>query len=1196
MPDQVNGFFNQKLASDELGIAYWVMDFVDGDFNHPDNQFTVSDECRRMLGFADEHDLPNRVSSLSSQLHPDEKEWVIKAIEDHVSDRTGQTPYETEYRIRMKSGEYRYFHAFGSTKRDEDGVPLRLTVALKDITDYMVIQEKEREAEEFIHLLMDANPLVANLWNRDIQNTYTNAAAVNLFDLSSKQEYIDNFHKLSPEFQPNGENSVDLAIKKVKEAFETGYCQFEWMHQKLNGEPVPGEVTLVRVAYKDDYLVAGYTRDLRKEIEMQKMIADEQAKSEALMLHQLEEAESRKALDTITHVLSGLDALIYVTDPETNEIIFINDNMIEYYGVDKDCVGKLCYKVFHKDKDAQCDFCPCLKLDKDPDKVIYWEEYRPEHDKTHLHAERYISWPDGKTVHLRHSVDITDIRNATKELDKKLVQQNLITQVSQIFLPEILYTDKLHSLIAEALNMLGEFMDVAHIVLYVLDLDRLVFTCRNQWISPDIEYPNLIGKDYPANISEMSLKFFDRMKNREASYMSSDEPIVREIMGAYRKHFENYLCTTIYVGDDLYGMLDFSWKNDGRKWSKDDLNLVEFLTNVLTVSFHRSMVAQQVIKSKELAEEGNRSKSIFLASMSHEIRTPLNAILGIAEIQLMESNLPPDLNDAFYKIYESGDLLLNIINDILDHSKIEAGKLEILPVRYDMPSLINDTIQLMRLRYESKPLSFKLHVDENTPLDLFGDELRIKQILSNLLSNAFKYTDDGTVTMSVSFEPGRDKEDVTIVFTVSDTGQGMTEDQVDRLFDEYTRFNLQTNRSTVGTGLGMNITKRFVELMKGDITVQSEAGKGSVFTVRLPQQRIGGAVCGPELVQKLQKNSLSSTFKTHKTQISREYMPYGNVLVVDDVESNLYVAKGLLLAYGLKIETVESGFEAIDRVKNGKCYDIIFMDHMMPHMDGMEAAKIIRGMGYDQPIVALTANAVAGQAEYFIANGFDGFLSKPIDLRELNTILNDLIRSKQPPEVIKEARGKKKELAALARKQERPSGEIEKAFLRDAEKTAAVLSELCDTFKTGEEADLQLFVVSVHGIKNALTNVGEHELSSDALKLELAGRDGDIDSLRDKTPAFLLKLRTLIFNMKPAAGQGDGPADVGEDVELLREKMAQIHSACDVYDKKTAKAALDELKQKQWSGQTAGKIDAIAVHLLHGTFKEAMGIAEELLK
>ena len=476
----------------------------------------------------------------------------------------------------------------------------------------------------------------------------------------------------------------------------------------------------------------------------------------------------------------------------------------------------------------------------------------------------------------------------------------------------------------------------------------------------------------------------------------------------------------LFLQDKFWGFFSLDDCAKERTFSEEEIDILRsggllmanaFLRNDMTLNI-RSAAVQLEAALRE-AQDANAAKSKFLATMSHEIRTPMNVILGVTESYLEDKSFPKDVLDGYEKIYNAGDLLLHIINDILDLSKIEAGKLELFTEKYGIMSLINDAAHLNVLKFQHKPIKFNLLVDENIPLELSGDELRIKQILSNLLTNAFKYTDSGEVTLSFSLEnqtefhpensidpPGGDKtqnqnDTVTLVLCVSDTGQGMTQEQVDKLFDEYTRFNLETNRTTVGTGLGMAITRNLVRLMNGILSVDSKPGRGSIFTVRLPQGVNGSEVIGKETSENLQNFIFKNAAQTKNKKVVRELMPYGKVLVVDDMVSNLDVAKLLLKPYQLQIETAESGFDAVERIKSGKVYDIVFMDHMMPKMDGVETTKTIRELGYNHPVIALTANAVLGQSEMFLANGFDGYISKPIDIRQLNDSLNRFIRDKE---------------------------------------------------------------------------------------------------------------------------------------------------------------------------------------------------------
>ncbi|MCL1805491.1 MAG: transporter substrate-binding domain-containing protein [Clostridiales bacterium] len=610
---------------------------------------------------------------------------------------------------------------------------------------------------------------------------------------------------------------------------------------------------------------------------------------------------------------------------------------------------------------------------------------------------------------------------------------------------------------------------------------------------------------------------------------------------------------------------------------------------------------EQLSEAVEEARAANRAKSDFLSNMSHEIRTPLNAILGITEIQLLNESLDPQVKEGLGKIYSSGDLLLGIINDILDLSKIEAGKMELIIARYEIASLLSDTAQLNMMRIGSKPIAFDLDVDDNTPTVLIGDELRVKQILNNLLSNAFKYTAEGTVNLSVSAEAGQgegETEGAILVFRVSDTGQGMSKEQVDRLFDQYSRFNQQANRTTEGTGLGMSITQNLIRMMNGEILVDSEPGKGSVFTIRLPQGDGGAGPLGKEMTDNLHQFRQSSRAQMKRVQITREPMPYGSVLIVDDVETNIFVATGLMTPYGLKVDSAGSGFEAVEMINNGNVYDIVFMDHMMPKMDGMEATKIIRGGGYDQPIVALTANAVIGQSDLFLSNGFDDFISKPIDIRQLNTVLNKFIRDKQTPEVIEEARRQAEAKHSMALEEpDQPAIDprFAEVFVRDAKRALGILEELMARQGAYSEEDVRAYVINVHGMKSALANIGEAELSAVALKLEAAGREGNTTAMTTETPAFLDALRVVTERLAPHDEGGGGEA-ADADLPYLRETLLKIKEACGSFDKKTARNLIGELRDKPWPQPIGEFLSDIAEHLLHSDFDELTAATERFLE
>ena len=590
------------------------------------------------------------------------------------------------------------------------------------------------------------------------------------------------------------------------------------------------------------------------------------------------------------------------------------------------------------------------------------------------------------------------------------------------------------------------------------------------------------------------------------------------------------------------------------------------------------------VASQKAAERASRAKSDFLATMSHEIRTPMNAIIGITQIQMQADNLPHEYRSVLEKIWNAGNSLLGIINDILDMSKIEAGKLELIPSNYDLPSLINDAVQLNIIRIGSKPVEFILEVDENLPSRFFGDELRIKQILSNLLSNGIKYTDSGYVRLSVSHTA---QDDYSMLrFVVEDTGQGMKPIDLERLFLEYQRFNNEANRSTEGTGLGMNITEKLVKMMDGSINATSEYGKGSVFTVEVKQKIVVCPVIGPELSERLRSFAFIGNSGQATTQFSRTPMPYGKVLIVDDVETNLYVAQGLMMPYKLFAETASSGFEAIDMINSGNTYDIVFMDHMMPLMDGIETTKKLRDDGYDGIIVALTANALAGNDEMFLQNGFNGFISKPVDIRHLDQLLNKFIRDKYPAEAAK-YKSEMSEQVLAAESAKKPNPKLLKVFCRDAKNAISTLRQ------TVAAGDMKLFTTTVHAMKSALSNIGENDKSKVAAGLEKAGIENDMDFILEGSEQFVQMLMKLVDELDVSNRAGDD-ANAHEDIRFLKEQLLVIKAACDDYDDTAAYAAFDLLFEKQWKQSTMDALEDIHDMLfLSSDFDDAGAAADE---
>lgn len=386
---------------------------------------------------------------------------------------------------------------------------------------------------------------------------------------------------------------------------------------------------------------------------------------------------------------------------------------------------------------------------------------------------------------------------------------------------------------------------------------------------------------------------------------------------------------------------------------------------------------EQLNIARDSAEKANAAKTDFLSNMSHEIRTPLNAIVGFSNLLLDDKNIPDSSKDSIKDIVLASENLLEIVNGILDISKIEANKLEIVNNEYDFNKFANELIVLSKGRLGEKPIDFKVNIDSSIPPVLYGDVQRLKQICVNILTNAIKYTKEGWIEFKIS---SVQKDDVCrLIISVEDTGIGIKNENIDKLFNKFERIDLEENVTIEGTGLGLAITKKLVDLMNGKIVVQSVFGKGSKFTVCIDQK----IVSNPTIKLEETRNLTPVINIINKT-----------VLLVDDNKINLKVAEKLLDNYGIKTESVDNGFACIEKIQAGNKYDLILLDDMMPKMSGVETLKKLKEInGFNIKVVALTANALTGMKEKYLSEGFDDYLAKPINKDELNKVINKYLNN-----------------------------------------------------------------------------------------------------------------------------------------------------------------------------------------------------------
>ena len=1021
------------------------------------------------------------------------------------------------------------------------------------------------EENERLMLMLDTSPICIQIWSKDFKTIDCNEAGVKLYGFKDKQEYIDNFlESCSPEYQPDGQRSDEKAVMCVKEAFNEGYCAFDWMHQRPDdGACIPAEVILVRSKYNNEDVVLGYTRDLREHKKMMEVID---------YYNKLQQAVNQAA------------SLLLNSDLGLFE-------------------GNLNQSMELITKAARADRMYILKSSI---------------TDGGLYSSRLFQWPEGKSI------------------------------------PDA-----------------NEF---------ILGLENLLLNTGN-----------LNGA-----VDEMP---------QEIKVLFSSPSVVSALL------------MPINIDDQFWGIVGFDDISKERTFNKEEETILHSAGILVASAIIRNEMTQSMLEksaelsdARDMAEESNRAKTEFLAKMSHEIRTPMNAIIGMTELALRDG-LPESARECITIAKQASVNLLSIINDILDLTKVESKNFRITSAEYSLFSLLKDVISIIRMRSIDSQIRFAVNLDSNLPDKLIGDEVRIRQVLINVLGNAVKYTDKGYVLFSV-YGKKENENVINLVIEVKDSGKGIKQNDIERLFNSYVQVDLASNSKSEGVGLGLFITKSITDVMGGNITVQSEYGKGSLFTVTIPQKFTSGkklaVVENPdkktaivyerreiyadsisyainnlgvkcvlvsnetEFRNKLAENRFSFVFisgllldknsdvllglgndsrvvllaefgesvhtkerwnilsmpvhaisvanvfngvsdnfsyNASEEQIVRFTAPDAKVLVVDDVNTNLKVAKGLLMPYRMEVDFCDSGEKAIVAVQ-AKKYDAVFMDHRMPGMDGMEATEIIRSLGVKDPhyrmlpIIALTANVVSGMKETFLKKGFDDFLSKPIDLVKLNSVLEKWI----PKEKKESSQMKIKEdnatLLPVAIK-----GLDEKKGIRLSGGTTDSYHEILVAFhdeglekikeigKCLEDGNLSLYTINLHALKSASANVGADIISEMAFALEKAGRKGDLSFIKTNNDKFILMLERLLHDIEnalPGFDANDEKADDSYEATLFKAEVVTLKAALNDMDGSLMNRAVDNLLKMAYNDNAKSAIRKVSRHILLAEYEEALALIETL--
>ena len=663
------------------------------------------------------------------------------------------------------------------------------------------------------------------------------------------------------------------------------------------------------------------------------------------------------------------------------------------------------------------------------------------------------------------------------------------------------HTKDLPSAMKMLMERIGTQFNIAYMHIYERDTTPGFETCMYEWVSAQRENDVVPGQKIEIDRMDQELIYSTLAQN---DYLIIDDRMLVQLSDLTREQFlENHTSHLIiaFISDgEVVGNISYEHLNSEYHWPESTLSSLVEVTRVMS---------SYILKNK--SDNASKAKSNFLSSMSHEIRTPMNAIAGFSELILSEHNLDDTTKKYAADIKTSADNLLSIINDILDFSKIESGKFEIIPDKYLVSSVLNDISSIIRIRLEEKRVAFRIKYEDDIPEGLIGDASRVRQILLNILNNAVKFTDHGEIVLSLSWED-QDKDRGIMRASVKDTGIGIKKEDIGKLFNSFSQVDTVRNKSIAGTGLGLAICRNLCHLMGGEIEVTSEYGKGSTFSFFLPQGVYDHTVCHFDVdkFERVEEELFHVPF----------FAPDARLLIVDDNRVNIEVAKGLLGQYGSKLYSAASGEEAIEIFRKDQNFDIIFMDHMMPKMDGIEATSIIRRMNVpgaaDVPIIALTANAIKGVDRQFLDAGMNDYVSKPIELKALARAM-----SKWIPEQ------KKKPYVAAFEDNEAVTDNADndesgifaslkgidvKAGLKNCLGNQGSYTELLKTFVSTDtmgdadrflaDGDIDNYRITVHGLKSAANYIGALELSAYAKQLEDFSKEKDMVSISEKHPGL----------------------------------------------------------------------------------------------
>ncbi len=1174
--DHMNGLtiehLTQTISITKVGVFIW---------NLITDHVIYSKEWAEIVGY-ELNELESHVRTWESMLLPEDLKIAEANVNKYLS---GEAPlYESEFRMMKKDGSIIWGHDKGKiTKYTEDGKPLILCGVLQDITSIKLTEEKLRESTDILNLAIEVAEF--GTWDWDVEKGIVTYNDEYLSMLGYKQEEMTN--TLTEWEEMNHPEDLPI-VSGLLDDFIIG--------------KIPNYECEVRMRHKDGHYI--WTRDVGRIVSTDEngnaarvigghLNIDSLKNSQEKLEATLEELENHQIhleyeIDQRTKSLTEQDKLLMAVNDISQRLLAVT----EAQNFDKILLDSL-------------------------------ENLTVAYDATEFTLWRFLNIDAGRYLCMSHHVNKLKGQRIAFSTDiAKLMQEGGVNKT----------------------QILNKMSDGG----FTINYD---------------EIPQVIRDNLEKSTIDVDLK-----------------GIVEDNLGdTLAMLFENttsLLISPIYIYNDLFGFIAVDSDKEGSFGTEAHENMLAISGKLFANAQKKYEMDTQLRMAHEEALLSSQAKSNFLANMSHEIRTPLNAILGMSEIILRESQ-GRATEEYAVEIKSASESLLSIINDILDISKIESGKLEIIEVEYDIKPLLFDVINIAKIRLVDKSVIFTTHIDSNIPARLFGDEIRIKQILLNLLSNAIKFTKSGQIELKATCTL---EDDVAqLVFSVRDTGSGIREEDMDKLFMQFERVDTKKNRNIEGTGLGLAITKQLCEMMNGSIFVESKFGLGATFTVSIPQtfkeykpvasvekslnvllyearklhaDSIKAAVenldskCDvctnlSELLDSLAEKKYDfiiapavhlSKVKSIKDKYYRAYdmiltidpgdltiyrdfstvtlpvsalqladifggggqkdilksktiafkAPDVNILVVDDNQINLKVAKGLMAPYKFNIEIATNGMMAVEMVKNN-VYDLVFMDHMMPEMDGIDATAAIRNLEGEYykklPIIALTANALVGARELFVKEGMNDFLAKPIEVGKLGDILLKWI----PKEKQQSAGGQKLieahdvdiSLEGINTKYgiKQIGGNVDdyndvlNTYFIDGQKK---IDNLYDSYS---QKNLNAFRIDVHALKSASASIGAFQVSEKAKSLEVAAAKEDWRYINSNVDDFLNTFTAVLNTVKgylediALRSKVGGTDETDGELSTLVDCLDKLEISLQSLDMDAIEESLEVLLDFTWKGE-----------------------------